>query len=302
VELELRNLKTFLTVARLLNFRKAAEMLNYAQSSVSAQIKILEEELGKPLFQRVGRAVVLTDAGQELLQYAQKITAMEQEAMGAVTGTKSRHGRISLRIPQTIGSCFLPDILTGFYHDHPDVDFDVASCEYQNLPYELKSGITDLAFLLTDSLDLSELKTEFLGTVNLVMISSPDHPLTRKKTVSIMDLSSNTIFLPKHDCSYRMMIEQWLMDKKIKTSSIVEMNSIEAIKQCIIKGLGIAIMPDITAAKEIDQGNLAVLNWDEMSIETAVLMIWYRGKWISPLLKSFMDSVRKVFSETINKP
>ncbi|MBN1903537.1 MAG: LysR family transcriptional regulator [Deltaproteobacteria bacterium] len=124
--MELRNLKAFLTVARLLNFRKAAEMLNYAQSSVSAQIRILEEELGKSLFQRMGRAIVLTDAGQELLQYAQKITALEQEAMGAVTGTKSRQGRISLRIPQTIGSCFLPDILAGFYKDHPNVDFNPA--------------------------------------------------------------------------------------------------------------------------------------------------------------------------------
>ncbi len=300
--MEIRNLKTFLTVARLLNFRKSAEILNYAQSSVSSQIKILEDELGRPLFQRGGKTVSLTDAGQNLMLYAQKIIAMEKEAAAAATVTKNSPGKISLRIPQTLGTHFFPDILSEFYRVYPNVDFDVASCEYRNLPHELKSGITDLAFLLTDSLDFSELKTEFLGTVTLVMIASPDHPLSCRNKVSITDLSERALFLPKHDCSYKMIIEQWLMQEKINTASMVEMNSIEAIKQCVVKGLGISIMPEIAAANEIAEGTLKILNWEEGSIETAVLMIWYKGKWISPLLKSFMDKVRKVFSETINSP
>lgn len=176
--MEIRNLKTFITVARLLNFRKSAETLNYAQSTISAQIKILEEELGKPLFRRKGKTIDLTSAGKNLVQYAQKIVAIEKEAFATVSEIETHHGNLSLRIPQTLGTYFLPEILQEFYQTYPNTDFDVASCEYQNLPHELKSGITDLAFLLTDSVDFSELKTEFLGTVNLVMVGSPIHYLS----------------------------------------------------------------------------------------------------------------------------
>lgn len=91
------------------------------------------------------------------------------------------------------------------------------------------------------------------------------------------------------------MFEQWLIQEKIKTASIVEMNSIDAIKQCVAKGLGITIMPDIAAAGEIDEGSLSILSWEDEAIETAVLMIWHREKWISPLLKCFMDKARTVF-------
>ncbi len=293
--MEIRNLKTFITVARLLNFRKSAEILNYAQSTVSAQVKILEEELGKPLFQRKGKTVNLTSAGKDLVQYAQKIVAIEEEAFSTVSKAKTPQGNLSLRIPQTLGTYFLPEILQEFYKIYPNTNFDVASCEYQSLPNELKSGITDLAFLLTDSVDFSELKTEFLGTVNLVMVGSPNHGLTQQTRVSILDLADETVFLPKHDCSYKMMFEQWLIQEKIKPASIVEMNSIGAIKQCVAKGLGISIMPDITAAGEIDEGSLSILNWEDEAIETAILMIWHRDKWISPLLKTFMDKVRTVF-------
>ncbi len=296
--MEIRNLKTFITVARLLNFRKSAEILNYAQSTVSAQIKILEEELGNPLFQRKGKTIALTAPGKNLVQYAQKIVAIEKEAFATVSEIKVPQGNLSLRIPQTLGTYFLPEILQKFYQTYPNTNFDVASCEYQSLPHELKSGLTDLAFLLTDSVDFSELKTEFLGTVNLVLVSSPNHYLTQLKRVSILDLAGETVFLPKHDCSYKMMFEQWLIQEEIKTASMVEMNSIDAIKQCVAKGLGIAIMPDITAEREINGGSLAILNWEDEAIETAVLMIWHREKWISPLLKSFMDKVRTVFLKT----
>ena len=294
--MEIRNLKTFLTVARLLSFRKSAEMLNYAQSSISAQIKNLEEELGKPVFRRRGKNVELTDAGRKLVQYAQKMIAMEKEAMAAVSETIPLRGRLSLRIPQTLGTCFLPGILREFHRSYPRTDFDVASCEYRNLPDELRSGITDLAFLLADAIDFTDLKTEFLGSVTLSMVASPGHFLTRKKRVSISDLAGETLFLPKHDCSYKMIVEQWLLQGRIETAATVEMNSLEAIKKCVSKGLGIAIMPNIASAEEVARGMLTRLDWEEPSIETAVLMIWHRDKWISPMLKDFMDAVRAVFS------
>jgi DNA-binding transcriptional LysR family regulator len=98
--MELRQLKTFKTVAQLLNFNRAAEILNYSQSAVSAQIKLLEEELGVKLFERLGKRIALTQAGETLMRYSQKMLDIEKETLTEVSGWKEPHGSISVRIPQ----------------------------------------------------------------------------------------------------------------------------------------------------------------------------------------------------------
>jgi DNA-binding transcriptional LysR family regulator len=133
-----------LIVSKLSCFRRAAEILNYAQSSISSQIKVLEEEIGTPLFQRQGRCNALSMAGKNFLRYAQKIVEMEREAFAAESSAAEPRGLISLRIPQSLGTHFFPAIIEMFRTHHPKVDFDVGSCEYKMLPHELKSRITDL--------------------------------------------------------------------------------------------------------------------------------------------------------------
>ena len=293
--MEVRNLKTFLTVAKLSSFRQAAERLNYAQSSISSQIIVLEEEVGTPLFQRQGRSIALSAAGKKLFRYAQKIVEVEREAFAAASSAAEPRGLISLRIPQSLGTYYLPAIIEMFRARHSKVDFDVSSCEYQMLPHELKSGTTDLAFLLADSVDFSELKTEFLGAVTLSVVAPPTHSLTRYPSISTRDLKNQPIILPKHDCSYKMAFEELLAEEKVRPGTVIEMNSIEAIKHCVMKGLGIAMIPDIAVSAEIGNGRLVPLNWPEDALETAVLMIWHQEKWLSQMLKEFMNIARKIF-------
>lgn len=293
--MEVRNLKTFLEVAKLSSFRRAAERLNYAQSSISSQIKVLEEEIGEPLFQRQGRTITLSTAGKKLIPYALKIVEVEREAFAAASSAAEPQGLISLRIPQSLGTYYLPAIIETFRKDHSKVDFDVSSCEYQMLPHELKVGTTDLAFLLTDSVDLSELKTEFLGTVDLLIAAHPSHPLALRKSIFTRDLKNEPIILPKHDCSYKMAFEHRLAEEKVRPGAVIEMNSIEAIKHCVKKGIGITMIPKIAVSAEIKNGDLVALPWCQNEFETAVLMIWHKEKWISPLLKEFMNTVRKIF-------
>lgn len=293
--MEVRNLKTFLEVAKLSSFRRAAERLNYAQSSISSQIKVLEEEIGEPLFQRQGRTIALSTAGKKLIRYAQKIVEVEREAFAAASSAAEPQGLISLRIPQSLGTYYLPTIIERFRKGHSIVDFDVSSCEYQVLPHELKAGITDLAFLLTDSVDFSELKTEFLGTVDLSIVAHPNHRLAIRKSILTRDLKNEPIILPKHDCSYKMAFEQLLAEEEVRPGAVIEMNSIEAIKHCVMKGLGITMIPEIAVSAEIKRGDLVVLPWPQDELETAILMIWHKEKWLSPLLKEFMNTVRRVF-------
>lgn len=292
--MELRQLKTFLKVAKLLSFNRAAEILNYAQSTVSVQIRSLEEEFGVRLFDRLGKQVVLTEAGLSLMRYAQKMIDIEEETRSQVTGRTQPKGSLSIRMPQTLSLCYLDEILCRFYDLHASVDLDIISCDFHSLQHELKSGVTDVAFLLAESINARDLKSEILGIVRLVIVVNPAHPLADHPAISIGDLRGERIILPKHDCSYRMLFEQMLAEERVNATSLVEVNSIESIKRCVMKGTGVTLMPEISVRKEANDENLVILPWAEETLETAILMIWHKDKWISPTLGTFMNSVREV--------
>ncbi len=292
--MELRQLKTFFTVAQLLSFNKAAETLHYAQSTISTQIRLLEEEFGKPLFDRIGKTIVLTEAGQILLRYARKMLDMEAETRTQVTGWEEPQGSITLRVPQSLSIYALPQVLKQFRERFPKVGFDINSCAL-TIQQELRSGIIDLAFLLIDSIQERDLIAEVLGFEKLVFICGPDHPLTRLPVVDLPDLAGQTILLPKQDCSYKMLLDRMLTEAKVDYAALMEFNSIEAIKQCAREGVGISLIPEMAIQKEISDKNLIVLPWAEGELETAILMIRHKDKWLSPTLLAFIELVREHF-------
>lgn len=293
--MEFRQLKTFQTVATLLSFNRAAQILNYAQSTVSAQIRLLEEEFGVPLFDRLGKRIYLTEAGHMLLQYAQKMLDIEKETLEKISGREGPAGSLTIRMPQSISTCILPSVLKKFQTIFPGVGIDAATCAYEVLVQELKTGMTDLAFLLADSIPFKDLKSELLCVETLVVVANPAHPLVQSPLIRIRDLSGETILLPKHDCSYRMMFQRTLLEAEVKPAVFMELNSLEAIKQCVICGIGIAMMPIMSVKSEINQKKLAVLKWPEDKLETGILMIRHRDKWLSPILTAFMKIIREQF-------
>ena len=163
--MEIRQLKAFQTVATLLSFTQAAEQLNYAQSSISAQIQTLEEELEVKLFDRMGRRIMLTDAGQRLLNYSGKILDLEEETRAEVTESKEPEGSLTIRIPETFGIHYLPSIIMRFQDRFPKIRLHFITCEHEGLQKDLRKGITDLAFLLSESIQAGDLISEALGFV-----------------------------------------------------------------------------------------------------------------------------------------
>jgi DNA-binding transcriptional LysR family regulator len=292
--MELRQLKTFQTVARLMSFNRAAKILNYSQSAISTQISLLEQELDVKLFNRLGNRICLTEAGRMLVGYSQKLLDIEQETLSKVSGKEEPQGSISIRIPQSIATYLLPSVLSKFQARYPKVGFDVSTCAYEALIHETKTGITDLAFLLADSIPFPELKTEVLGFERLVLVASPDHPLSALSSMQISDLAGQTILLPKHDCSYKMTFQQALAEGKAAPACFIELNSIEAIKQCVFKGIGVAMFPLLAIREELAQQTMIILPWPDDPLETGILMIWHKDKWLSPVLKDFMETVREV--------
>jgi len=291
--MELRQLRTFQTVARLMNFNRAADALNYAQSTVSAQIKLLEEELGVSLFDRLGKRIVITEAGQKLMRYAQKMIDIEKETLTEISNSETLIGSISVRAPQSVGTYLLPSVLQQFQSQYPRVGFDVSSCALFTLGQELRSGIIDVAFLLAESVNAADLTAELIRIEPLVFVSDSNHVLTKSVGMTFRDLNGQSILLPKHDCSYKMQFEEMFTAENIRPSVMMEFNSIEAIKQCVIKGLGITVIPEIAVKEELAQEKLKKIPWLDEPMETGVLMIRHKDKWISPALQAFMDICRE---------
>ena len=292
--MEIRQLKTFLKVATLLNFNRAAEALNYSQSTVSVQIQALEEALETRLFDRLPKRIMLTEAGQKLLLYAEKILALAEETRSEVMGGNRPAGSLNIRIPETLATYRLPLLIKRFFTIFPETRLVFSTCAYHSLTQDLSQGLYDLAFLLVDSFQTPNLSVKFIGVEPLTLITVPEHPLAKKNTIHPQDIGGELLLLSKTDCSYRRMFERYLAEEGLDSLAILELNSIHAIKKFVMEGVGISIMPEIAVKREISKGQLAAPKWVENSLEAAVLMIWHEEKWISPALKSFMDMAEEL--------
>ena len=295
--MEIRQLRTFQAVARFLSFNRAANELHYAQSSISAQVQALEEELGVQLFDRLGRRILLTEAGGRLLQYAEKILDLTDQVPSGVVGARELRGTLTIKVPETIGVHRLPPVISRFRSRYPKVRLRFVSCSHDGLQKDLRKGITDLAFLLTESIRAADLEAEVLGIEPLVLVSHPNHRLATQPEVHARDLEGETIHFSTVDCSYRRSLESILEGEKIRYDAALEFNSVEALKRSIMSGAGITILPEITVARDISQGLLAALPWADENLEVAMLMIWYKERWVSPTLTAFMEMAREVFHE-----
>jgi DNA-binding transcriptional LysR family regulator len=197
--LEFRQLKTFIKVAEQLSFTKAAEKLCLAQSSVSSQIRALEEELDLKLFDRLGRRVFLTDAGRKLFAYARRMETMTLELLSEFSENKYIQGCLTVRVPETLAQVHMPEIIDIFNTAHPMATLHLINCTDQQLREELNSGRIDLAFLLTDAINLKEVNIKMLGSEKLILVAGPDHQLTKQKNISLKDLDQRTLVLPMTD-------------------------------------------------------------------------------------------------------
>jgi DNA-binding transcriptional LysR family regulator len=291
--MEIRHLRTFLTVAKLLSFNKAAERLHYAQSSISAQIQALEEELGVQLFDRLGRRILLTEAGERLVPYAEKIIDLADETRTEIGGGGEPGGSLTIRVPESLGVHRLPSVIYEFSSRFPGIRLNLINCAHETLQKELRNGAIDLAFLLTESFHAAEVEVEALGVESLALVACPSNRLARKRLVRTSDLAGETLVLSKVDCSYRRLFEKILEEEGIPLEATRIFHSVGFLKQCVMAGAGITILPEVAVSDEIARRKLARLRWEEGNLEVSILMIWSKGRWVSPTLNAFMEIARK---------
>jgi DNA-binding transcriptional LysR family regulator len=290
--MEVRQLQIFCALSEELNFTRTAEKVHTVQSNVTAQIKALEEELGTPLFDRLGRRVTLTDAGRNFLPFAsQALAAMDQGHRAIQTGAEPS-GPLRIGAPESVLTYRLPQVLHAFRRHCPHVE--LIFVPYMSMPFvmELEAGKLDMAITMADSLPSANIKSIRLRTEQVFLLGDPSHPLASKSAVKPSDLAGQNLLLTESGCSYRQKLDRILALANIRPANITEFSSVEAIKECISLGMGLGLLPAIVVAREMRQHHLKALKWAGPSLDIATHIIWHKDKWISPAMSAFMKMVK----------
>ncbi len=292
--MELRQLCTFRMVAETLSFSRTALALNYVQSSVTAQIQALEEELGVRLFDRLGKRVSLTDAGTRLLPYAEKMLGLSEEARCVVAGGDIPTGTLTITAPESICTYCLPDVLSQFRRRFPQVRLLFRPIAFADLRNVVNEGEVDVAFVIDEFVYSNSLNVERLSSDPLYLLVSPDHHLASLPELSTGDLEGEQFLLTEIGCGYRNALDRALNRAGVQISTHLAFAGVEAIKQCAIASMGIAFLPGLTVERELESGSLVALNWENQQFSTVIQMLWHKDKWISPALQAFLGVAREV--------
>ena len=294
--MELRQLRTFSKVAHVMNFTKAAAELKYAQSSVTGHVKALEAELNVALFERIGKHVRLTNAGRQLLPYADRVLDMVDEARRIVTEDEDLAGTINIGTIECITSYRLPELLELFYHRYPKVQLSLRTAPCLETSQALAAGALDVGFLMEEKADHDGLVTVRLCQEELIVVAAADHPLARADSVTVNDLGSADILAVETGCAYRDLFDMELSRASAEPLPVLELGTIEAIKRTVKSGMGISLLPEITVREELASGEFALVPW-QVPFQVSTQVAWHREKWMSRELRTFVDEAIRTVGE-----
>jgi DNA-binding transcriptional LysR family regulator len=288
--LTLRQFRVFDAVARHLSFSRAAEELHLSQPAVSMQVKGIETILGVPLTEQLGKKIFLTEAGREVLHASQAITARLDDLQANLAQLRDLDsGSLKLAATSTVNAV-ATDILARFRGTHSGVSIHLDVSNRAVVLGLLAANRIDLAIMgqVPEKLGLEAIR--FMDNP-LVVIAPPDHPLTRKKSISVQSLASESFLVREAGSGTRGAMERFFAAKGLDIHTSMEMSSNEAIKQAVQAGLGLGILSLQTLEMELALKRLAVLAVEGFPIMRHWYIVHRADKRLSPAAQAFKDFV-----------
>jgi DNA-binding transcriptional LysR family regulator len=292
----LYQLKVFATVARLKNFSRAAEILHVRQPSVSLVIQGFQRELGVKLFERLGKNMHLTRAGDEVFSRAEEILARADEIKEAIDGIKRlKKGSLSLGGSATAGATFLPGAVQAFKQAHPGVDVTLTIQRSESLEKDLLEGKLDLAILgippRSDAIAVEAYRHDAI-----VLVASPDHPLAKKRSVSLEHVAGEPFIMHEKGTFIRDRVEERFAEKGFPLTVALEVNAHfgarETIKKAVASGLGLGCLSRAFVASEIQAGQLERLKVPEIEFKRIIYIAVHKNRKNSPFVHPFINFLR----------
>lgn len=294
--MDFKQLNAFVTISRLHSFTGAAEMLGYAQSTITNQIKLLEDELGVKLFERIGKSVTMTHEGKKLLPYAKQMMKLSEQFKNAAFSEEKPTGTLTIGAAESLCVIRLPGILKEYRRLYPEVEVSLKFGSCADFRHFLKNNIIDVAFSLGTKIDSEDFVNEVQFDEPMLLLAYPGHHLIGKEKVYPRDIADEPMVLTEMGCSYRAAFENILSEYNVKSNLVLETGSVQAIKQFTMSGLGITLLPKVAVEDELEAGRLIPLNWAGPDFGIVSQVLYHKDKWISPALKAFLDLSKQIMS------
>src|SRR2546429_6840786 len=252
--MDLRQLEILQAIAETGSFTACGRKLHVSQSAISRQILLLEEELGEPLFLRVGRQVRMTPAAESLVQLGQRVFLDVRETVGAITDrTRELRGLLRLSGGMTVCLYVFPPLLKHLRRVHPKLDVRPTVAMAGRSGPEIRAGRVD-AGLLTLPIEESDLVTMPVLREELLIVTPPGHPLARRRHVAPRDLAGQPFILFEVGSATRRVIDHFFATENIEPTIVMDTENVEIIKAMVKTGLGIGIVPYQAIAREVQLG------------------------------------------------
>jgi DNA-binding transcriptional LysR family regulator len=286
----LRQLSLFESVARNLSFTRAAEELHLSQPAVSMQIRQLEESVGLPLFEKFGKQVSLTEAGIEVYHYSQGINRYLIEMEEVLVSLKGlNRGHLHVAVASTV-NYFAPRLLAAFHRRYPGIDLELDVTNRERLIQQLVANSVDVV-LMGKPPESVEVEAEPFMRNPLVVIAPPDHPLCAEQNISLERLAEEVFVMREPGSGTRQAMERIFSERGLEIRRGMQMTRNEAIKQAVRAGLGLSIVSAHTIELELETGRLVKLDVAGLPIERKWYLVYRKRKRLSPSSQAFRSFV-----------
>jgi DNA-binding transcriptional LysR family regulator len=301
--MEIRQLRAFIAIAEAGTFTAGAQIVHVTQAAVSMQIRQLEIELGAPLFVRAPRRVILTEAGEVLLERARRILREHDVAVAEIAELAgAERGRLRVGSASAMVSADpLPQILKALRERHPRAEVSIVSGTSEALVRQILAGELDIAFVSLP-VEARGIQTEGLSRDELVAIASPRHKLAKQNVVSVFTLAGEKLILGERGGNTRRLIDELFAEAGVSPVVAMELSRLAAIKRMVEEDMGVGIIPLRSVREEVDNGRLVAWWIEGAQINWELGLAKLAGDYDSPICQTFARLCREHFTPKAQKP
>lgn len=291
--MEIRTLLTFARIAETGSFSKTAEQLGYSQSAVTMQIKQLEGDLRVQLFERLGKRVKLTQAGERLLPYALEVLDVVQRAESIAREPEEILGPLRIGTSESFVISVLPPVFAEFQRLCPHVEVRVQTALVADLFQKLRQNEVDLLYFLDERFYFPEWIKVFERERPIHFVASAQSDLAGEKKIPLERLLREPLYLTEKGVSYRYAVEQALAEKGVELHPCLEIGNTSVITRFLLQNRGISFLPEYVVRDELDSGRLVILNTECPEIKMWSQLVYHRSKYVTPQMRAFIALLEK---------
>lgn len=294
--MELKYLVTFKTILQCSSFLEAARRLNYTQSTITFQMQQLESELHVQLFEKIGRKMVVTQAGKELIPYVDAVLQSVEQMYNFGKEYTDLTGTLQVAVAETLLTYQMQPILRRFREQAPGVSLSVRCENCFRIRDEITQGSVDLGVHYDVGGYGGSMIVQPLAKFPVTLIAAPQRQCKDFDTNAGKGCQLPPLLIGDRNSIYQKIMDQWLSKRKAVLENVIELGNTETVKSCVAGDLGIALLPRFTVERQLEEGTLQAIDSELSGTEITAVCSYHKNKWVTPAMELFMRLTREHFA------